>query len=146
MHKFTAFKDGVNEPLLAEVRKHVAEMLKDFFDPEDLTVVDDITAFSFGSATVQIQVVPWHTEDVLVRVFSYLAENADPTSGELGEKLLRLNATAPMGAFSLVFDRTIMFSCALPGSHLDPNELLGAMQTVAAYADQYDDLLQEMFS
>ncbi len=146
MHKFTALKDGVNEPLLAEVRKHVAEMLKDFFDPEDLTVVDDITAFSFGSATVQIQVVPWHTEDVLVRVFSYLAENADPTSGELGEKLLRLNATAPMGAFSLVFDRTIMFSCALPGSHLDPNELLGAMQTVAAYADQYDDLLQEMFS
>ena len=146
MHKFTALKDGVNEPLLAEVRKRVAEMLKDFFDPEDLTVVDDITAFSFGSATVQIQVVPWHTEDVLVRVFSYLAENADPTSGELGEKLLRLNATAPMGAFSLVFDRTIMFSCALPGAHLDSNELLGALQTVAAYADQYDDLLQEMFA
>lgn len=146
MHKFTAFKDGVNGPLLAEVRGRVTKMLRDFFDPEDLTMVDDLASFSFGSATVHIQVIPWHTEDVLVRVFSYLAENADPTSGELGEKLLRLNATAPMGAFSLVFDRTIMFSCALPGSHLDPNELLGAMQTVAAYADQYDDLLQEMFS
>ena len=146
MHKFTAFKDGVNEPLLTEVRGRVTKMLKDFFDPEDLTMVDDLASFSFGSATVQIQVIPWHTEDVLVRVFSYLVENVDPTSGELGEKLLRLNATAPMGAFSLVFDRTIMFSCALPGAHLDSNELLGALQTVAAYADQYDDLLQEMFA
>ncbi len=145
MHKFAALKDGANETLLAEVRKRVAGMLKNFFDPEDLTVVDDLTAFSFGSATVYVQVVPWHTEDVLVRVFSYLAENVDPASEELGEKLLRLNAAAPMGAFSLVFDRTVMFSCALPGAHLDPQELLGALQTVAVYADQYDDLLKEMF-
>lgn len=146
MHKFAILKDGANDRLLMEVQGNVSRLLGCFFDKEDLTTVDGIASFTFGSATVQVQVVPWHMEDVLVRVFSYVVENVDPRSGELGEKLLRLNASAPMGAFSLVFDNTVMFSCSLPGSHLDPNELLAALQTVAAYADQYDDILKEMFA
>ena len=33
----------------------------------------------------------------------------------------------------------------VPGASLDKNELVGALQTVAAYADQYDDILKEMY-
>ena len=37
----------------------------------------------------------------------------------------------------------VMFSCALPGAHLDKSDLPAATQTVAVYADQYDDILKE---
>ena len=38
-----------------------------------------------------------------------------------------------------------MFSCSLPAANLDRNELVGALQTVAVYADQYDDILKEQY-
>jgi hypothetical protein len=145
MRKFALLKDGSNEALLAKTKNTVTALLGELFDPEDLTSVEDLHSFPFGSATIQIQVLPWHAEDVLVRVFSYLVENVDPSKEGLCEQLLRLNATVPLGAFSLVFDGTIMFSCSLAGNNLDKNELLGALQTVAAYADQYDDILKAFF-
>ena len=141
MRKFPLLKDGVNATLLTKTRNTVADYLMDFFDAEDLVRVDDLFSFSFGSATVQVTVAPWHSEDVLVRVFAYLAEDLDPAA--VAPALMKLNAQTPMGAFSFVFDNTVMFSCALPGAHLDKSELLAAIQTVAVYADQYDDILKE---
>ena len=73
MHKFPLFKDGINEALLKSVEQKTDAWLKELFDEGDLTKVDNITSFSFGSATIQVMVVPWHSEDVLVKVFSYLA-------------------------------------------------------------------------
>ena len=141
VRKLPILTDGVNAALLAKIRNTVADYLMDFFDAEDLVRVDDLFSFSFGSATVQVTVAPWHSEDVLVRVFAYLVEDADPA--EVAPKLMRLNAETPLGAFSLAFDNTVMFSCTLPGAHLDESELLAAIQTVAVYADQYDDILKE---
>lgn len=143
MHKFPILKDGVNEELLVSVRAKVDEYLKDFFDEEDLVKVDDLVSFSFGSATIQVTVNPWHSENVLVKVFSYLAENVDAVKA--ARDFMRLNAEIPLGAFSLVFDDTVMLSCSLPGADLDKSELLGALQTVAAYADEYDDILKEQY-
>ena len=51
----------------------------------------------------------------------------------------------PLGGFSLVFDNTVMLSCSLPGAKLDKSELLGAVQTVAVYADQYDEILKDLY-
>ena len=141
MRTFPILKDGVNATLLTKTRNTVADYLMDFFDAEDLVRVDDLFSFSFGSATVQVTVAPWHSEDVLVRVFAYLAEDLDPVT--IAPALMKLNAETPMGAFSLVFDNTVMFSCALPGAHLDKSELLAAIKTVDVYADQYDDILKE---
>jgi hypothetical protein len=117
--------------------------LRELFEDDDLVRVDDLVSFTFGSATIQVTVLPWHSEDVLVKVFSYLAENVDREKA--AADFLRLNADLPLGSFSLVFDNTVMLSCSLPGAHLDRSELLGALQTVAAYADQYDDILKEMY-
>ena len=143
MHKFPIFKDGVNGPMLDEVRAKVHTWLREFFDEEDLVRVDELLSFSFGSARIQVTVLPWHSEDVLVKVFSYLAENVDKC--KVAGDFLRLNAELPLGSFSLVFDNTVMLSCSLPGANLDKNELLGALQTVAVYADQYDDILKELY-
>ncbi len=143
MHKFPLLKDGVNGPLLEEVRGKVNVWLRELFEDDDLVRVDDLVSFTFGSATIQVTVLPWHSEDVLVKVFSYLAENVDREKA--AADFLRLNADLPLGSFSLVFDNTVMLSCSLPGAHLDRSELLGALQTVAAYADQYDDILKEMY-
>lgn len=141
MRKFPILKDGVNEAILANVRRKVDLYFAELFDDEDIVRVDDMISFTFGSATVQVKVVPWHSQDALVKVFSYLAENVDPA--KTAPQLLRMNADLPLGAFSLVFENTVMLSCALPGANLDKSELLGALQTVAAYADHYDDLLRE---
>ncbi|MEA4880762.1 MAG: YbjN domain-containing protein [Synergistaceae bacterium] len=105
--------------------------------------MDNITSFSFGSATIQVMVIPWHSEDVLVKIFSYLAENVDPC--KVAGDYLRLNSDLPLGRFSLIFDNTVMFSCSLPCANLDRSEFVGALQTVAAYADQYDDILKEQY-
>ena len=144
MHKFPVLKDGANEPLLKRVRLQVDELLKELFDEEDLVRVDDLVSFEFGSATIQVTVEPWHSEDVLVKVFSYLSEDVD--RDRVSADFLRLNADLPLGAFSLVFDNTVMLSCSLPGANLDKSELVGAVQTVAVYADQYDDILKEFYS
>ena len=143
VHKFPVLKDGVNGPMVEEVRAKVNTWLREFFDEDDLVRVEDLVAFCFGSATIQVTVLPWHSGDVLVKVFSYLAENVD--KNKVAADFLRLNADLPLGAFSLVFDNTVMLSCSLPGANLDKSELLGAVQTVAAYADQYDDILKELY-
>ncbi len=82
MHKFHLLKDGVNGPLMDEVRAKVNTWLREFFDEDDLMRVEDLVSFSFGSATIQVTVLPWHSGDVLVKVFSYLAENVDRQRGE----------------------------------------------------------------
>ena len=139
MHKFPLFKDGINEALLKSVEQKTDAWLKELFDEGDLTKVDNITSFSFGSATIQVMVVPWHSEDVLVKVFSYLAENVDPC--KVAGDFLRLNSDLPLGRFSLIFDNTVMFfAVPLPAANLDGTKLVGALQTVAVYADQYDDI------
>ena len=143
MHKFPVLKDGVNEKLLEKVRKKVDACLSGLFDKEDLVKVDGMTSFSFGSATVNVTVVPWHSGDVLVKVFSFLAENVK--TKKAATEFLRLNADVPLGAFSIAFDNTVMFSCSLPGANVDTSESTGALQTVAASADQYDDILKEMY-
>ena len=143
MHKFPLLEDGINEELLKSAGQKVDGWLNELFDDGDLTKVDNITSFSFGSATIQVMVVPWHSEDVLIKIFSYLAENVD--SCKVAGDFFRMNADLPLGRFSLIFDNTVMLSCSLPAANLDRDAFAGALQTVAAYADQYDDILMEQY-
>jgi hypothetical protein len=143
VHKFPVLRDGVNEKLLEKVRKNVDTCLSALFDEEDLVRMDGMTSFPFGSATIHVTVVPWHSKDVLVKVFSYLADSVKTKKAAI--EFLRLNSDAPLGAFSMAFDNSVIFSCSLPGANLDKSELIGALQTVAAYADQYDDIIREMY-
>jgi hypothetical protein len=121
----------------------VATYLAQLFDEHELVNVEGLYAFTFGTVQIEVQVIPWHSEDVLVKVFSYVAQNV-PATKELAEELLRLNATTSFGSFGITFDNDILFSYSLAGANLDFNEFSAAIQTVATIADQYDEKIQSM--
>lgn len=142
MPKFTVLKTGVNEDLINKTKEIVEGYMDQLFHDYEIVKIDDFYTFTFGTVTVTIQVLPWHSDDVLVKVYSYLAEDVE-ISSDLTEELLRLNANIPFGGFGLAFDGTVSFSYSLAGKNLDLNEFEAAVQMVAKTADEYDDLIQE---
>ncbi len=131
---------GVNEDLLKEVREKVKTYLKEVVD--DFVEVDGILSFTYGSVTVNVEVVPWHRDDVLVKVFSYLAENAQ-LSDDLMRTLLEMTARFPLGAFAVSMGDSVMYRYSIAGANLDLNEFVAAVYTVATVADSYDEFVRE---
>ena len=131
---------GVNEDLLKEVREKVKTYLKEMVD--DFVEVDGVLSFNYGSVTVNVEVVPWHKEDVLVKVFSYLSENVR-LSNDLMKTLLGLNTHLPLGAFAVGLEDSVIYRYSLAGANLDFNELAAAIHTVATVADSYDEFVRE---
>lgn len=143
MPKFAILQNGTNAPLLQTVDAQVQGFLKKIFEEHEIIKTNDTYSFGFGSVQISIKVLPWHSEDVLVNVYAYLADNF-MASKESAEELLRLNAQTPFGSFGLTFDNTVMYSYALPGKNIDFSEFLAAVQTVATIADSYDERVLEM--
>ncbi len=143
MPKFKFLKEGANQSLINKTTAKVEKFLLKIMKKEELIKINDIFSFQFGTVMVQARVVPYHTDDVLVEVFSYLAEKIK-YNPQLGEKLLRLNATMHFGAFGITFDNSVVFNYSQAGSNLDYNEFLAAVQTVATVSDSYDEIIKEM--
>lgn len=143
MPKFAILKNGVNESLIKSTQDKVSGYLSRLFEPHELVTVEGISAFTFGTVQIEVQVVPWHSEDVLVKVFSYVCQDVKLTH-ELAEELLRLNATTSFGSFGITFDSDVIFSYSLAGANLDFNEFAAAIQTVATIADDYDEKLKAL--
>jgi hypothetical protein len=138
MPKFKILHTGENQALVNETYSKIDQYVKDLFHEDEVIKIDDMYSFSFGSVTVNMLVRPWHSEDVLVDVFSYLAEDVDLSKAQLDE-LLRMNATIPFGSFGLSMENSVKFSYTLAGKNLDMNEFSAAVQNIAAIADQYDE-------
>lgn len=143
MPKFKTLKEGTNESLIREVHQKIKGFLQELFEADEIIEVDGIYSFVFGSISVNTRVLPWHTEDVLVEVYAYVAEEIELTP-TLMEELLRLNATTHFGAFGVTFDNSVVFTYSLAGANLDLNEFTAAIQTVATVADSYDELIKEI--
>ncbi|MDO1450084.1 YbjN domain-containing protein [Rhodocytophaga aerolata] len=141
MPKFALLKDGVNETLIKATQTKIASYLSRLFDEQELVIVDGLYAFTFGTVQIEVQVISWHSEDVLVKVFSYLAQDVTLTK-EMSEELLRLNSTLSFGSFGITFDNSVVFSYSLAGANIDFNEFSAAIQTVATIADEYDEKIQ----
>ncbi len=138
MPKFKLLHTGENQALVNETYKKIDGYIAELFHEDEVIQIDDMYSFSFGTVTVNILVRPWHSEDVLVDVFSYLAEDVSLSKAQLDE-LLRMNATIPFGSFGLSVDNSVKFSYTLAGKNLDKNEFSAAVQNIAAIADQYDE-------
>jgi heat shock protein HspQ len=143
MAKFKKMKDEANEALLKQTREKVEGYLKNVLDGDPLTQVEDVYSFEFGTAIVTVRVAPWHAEDALVEVYSYVAEDVELTP-ELMENLLRLNAREPFGAFGVGYDNAVVYSYSLAAANLDENEFVAAVQTVATVAYAYDEKVADM--
>jgi uncharacterized protein YjfI (DUF2170 family) len=139
MPKFQILKTGDNLALVASTREKIDSYLHELFHDDEIIHIDDMYTFSFGTVSVNIVVIPWHADDVLVEVFSYLADEVN-LDQEMLEEMLRLNATIPFGSFGLSMENSVKFSYALAGKNMDLNEFSAAVQNVAAIADQYDEM------
>jgi len=151
MPKFKILKGGENNALIAAAKQKVESYMKELFHDHEVMKVDDFYTFSFGSITVTVQVLPWHSEDVLIKVYSYLGESKldiDASTdkvqlpADLASELLRLNATIPFGSFGITFEGQAVFSYSLAGANLDMNEFQAAVQMVAKTADDYDEYVK----
>ncbi|NJO01923.1 MAG: YbjN domain-containing protein [Bacteroidia bacterium] len=142
MPKFKVLKSGVNESLLQATQQKVEKYMTELFHDYEIVKIDDFYTFTFGTITVTVQVLPWHSEDVLVKVYSYLGDEEMELSQEMKDELLRLNATIPFGGFGVTFEGQPMFSYSLAGANLDMNEFQAAVQMVAKTADEYDELVK----
>jgi len=143
MSKIKVLKAGTNEELLAATRQKVDAYMKEMFNEDEIIQLDDIYSFSFGTISVNVEVRPWHSEDVLVEVYAYLADDMELSHEQL-EELLRLNARMSFGAFGLSLENSLKFSYALAGKNLDMNEISAAIQNVAVIADQYDEQFADL--
>ncbi len=143
MPKFNVLKSGVNESLLASVQQQVEKYMTELFHDYEIVKIDDFFTFTFGSITVTVQVLPWHSQDVLVKVYSYLGDEEAQLTQEMKDELLRMNANIPFGGFGLTFEGQPVFSYSLAGANLDLNEFQAAVQMVAKTADEYDESVKE---
>ncbi len=142
MPKFKILKNGVNEALLTSTQQNVEKYMNELFHEYEIVKIDDFYTFTFGTITVTVQVLPWHSEDVLVKVYSYLGDEEAEISQEMKDELLRLNANIPFGGFGVTFEGQPIFSYSLAGANLDMNEFQAAVQMVAKTADEYDELIK----
>lgn len=143
MPKFKILKGGANEALLASTQQKVEKYMNELFHEHEIVEIDDFYTFTFGTITVTVQVVEWHSEDVLVKVYSYLGDEDFEVSQEMKDELLRLNANIPFGGFGVTFEGQPMFSYSLAGANLDLNEFQAAVQMVAKTADEFDEMMKE---
>ena len=141
MPKFKVIKEGINESLIASTQAKVEKYIQELFHDYEVAKVENTYSFAFGTVNVNIRLIGWHTEDVLVEVYSYLAENV-AVDGKTAEELLRLNASMHFGSFGLTFDRAVIYTYSLAGANLDFNEFMAAVQTVATVADSYDEMFK----
>jgi len=138
MPKFKLLQTGENQALVNETYAKIDGFIKELFHEDEVIKIDDMYSFSFGTVTVNMMVRAWHSEDVLVDVFSYLADDVDLSKAQMDE-LLRMNATIPFGSFGLSMENAIKFQYTLAGKNIDLNEFSAAVQNIAAIADQYDE-------
>ena len=142
MPKFNILKSGVNESLIADTQKKVEQYMNELFHDYEIVKIDDFFTFTFGSVTVTVQVLPWHSEDVLVKVYSYLGDEESSLNQEMKDELLRMNANIPFGGFGVTFEDQPIFSYSLAGANLDMNEFQAAVQMVAKTADEFDEMIK----
>lgn len=142
MPKFKILKSGVNEALIAATQEKVHRFMNELFHDYEIVKIDDFFTFTFGSITVTVQVLPWHSEDVLVKVYAYLGDENTEITNEMANELLRQNATIPLGSFGITFEKQAVFSYSLAGANLDLNEFQAAVQMVAKTADEFDEMVK----
>jgi hypothetical protein len=133
---------ATTEAIIAHTQARVDAIMQKAF-PDAIPFDNGAYVITHGSSSVMIMVRPYTETDTMVELLSQVVTGATVTS-ELMHFLLRKNAELHFGAFSLLFDGTIVFSYSLPGSSIDANELEAAVTSVAVIADHYDDHIVQM--
>jgi len=124
----------------------VAKFGRELFGEITFRPVEDDSAFdmNYGSANIQISVVPVGQDRSVVRIVSCLITDVE-ISGGLCRYLLELNAELPFGGFSLDEDGAICISHTLVGQTLDKDEIAASVTSICEVADRYDDVIRDNY-
>lgn len=131
-----------SEALIQATRNRIATVLNAKF-PNVIDFGDGSYAVPHGSSSVAVLVRPYTETDTMVELIAQIVSGADVTS-DVMHWMLRKNAELHFGAFGLLFDNTIVYTYAIPGVHVDSEELEAAITSVAIIADHYDDEIVKM--
>lgn len=103
---------------------------------------DRLFVIKQGSAYVLITVGRLDQERVLVKLAAQVVSGIEMT-GELAQRLLRVNARLRFGAFGYQRDGQVVVlrHSILGGDALDPEGLVAALEVLALLADDFDDRL-----
>lgn len=130
------------QTLIDSTRERVAAVLSARF-PNFIDFGDGSYAVPHGSSSIAVLVRPYTETDTMVELIAQIVSGADVTP-DVMHWMLRKNAELHFGAFGLLFDNTIVYTYAIPGVHLDSEELESAITSVAVIADHYDDEIVNM--
>lgn len=95
-----------------------------------------------GSALVEVLIYPWHDDDAVINVRSYVVVGAEIRS-DLLRYLLEENVKMIFGAFGISADNEILFEHSIVGSTCDKKELEASVKAVMDISDDYDDKIVE---
>lgn len=99
----------------------------------------------FASAAVAIEFAMWG-EQVLIEMSSHVLTNVEGGTKRILLALNELNKASRFARWVYYIDtRTISIEYDLLGDHLQENELMTSLNTLARQADRHDDLLKKEF-
>lgn len=128
--------------LMDDTIEKVSNILKEHFS-DYLSFGNGSFTISRGSTQVMIIVRPFTSDETCVECMANVVTGTNITP-ELMRFLLRKNAELHFGSFGLLFDDTITFSHSIAGTHLDANELITTLNSVAVISDYYDDIIVDL--
>jgi len=96
----------------------------------------------YGSTVVEISVAPYEeADDAVIQILAYCVQGVEPNL-ELMRDLLEFNSRVQLGAFSML-DRDVFYSHTFLGRHLQPDQLIASLDSVATISDEYDEKIIE---
>ncbi len=134
-------KESVHTPdaLLKSTMAKVEAILAKHF-PDNLNFGNGAYTISRGSTQIMIMVLSYTENETCIEFLSQVVSGAK-VDDKLMKFLLRKNAELHFGSFGLLFDDTITFAHSIAGTHLDENEFMTTINSVAVIADHYDDVI-----
>jgi hypothetical protein len=99
-----------------------------------------IFSLQFGSATVLVEIRPFHQQESSIYIWAYVATEVE-VSDDLILYLLKQNYIFRFGGFSMEDDGDIRFHVTLLGASCQQNQFKLALNEVLESADHYDDLI-----
>lgn len=133
MSRTRGFHTPCQEQVYTRVRSILDELVEEHFD--DAQHCDFY--FKYGSTLLEISIQPYGDDNAVIRVLAYCVSGVESTDALLRE-LLEINAEVPLGAFSALAN-DIYYSHAFLGRHLEADQLIASLDSVATIADHYDE-------
>lgn len=133
MSRARGFHTPCQEQVYTRVRSIIDELVDEHFD--DAEHCDFY--FKYGTTLLEISIQPYGDDNAVVRVLAYCVSGVGATE-PLHRELLEINAEVPLGAFSAQ-GNDIYYSHAFLGRHLEPDQLISSLDSVATIADLYDE-------